>query len=336
MSTLDIKNQSEVKFSIKVPLSSLPPRTSCSIDTILYGDNCCFDIILSKSDSSSNVLLQQAKKAKKEAEAEAARILSITRSRMLMLLKDSYSVDVCFVFDDDKSDPKAGLWAHRSILSSYSGFATMIEDAVKHRQLSTLDPGVTEPEIAESDKSQLSVSSKECYYPGAAIIIPIKNSSMAAFCVLLRYIYMDHIDLVVDTSIYALSAFDSAPDLDHITITSKDSLHWRPQYSTLEWKPEDVTWEELLEAARPYGIPEIQARIVKEATAAINKFNALSTLFGIGRLFQSIEEAALTYIVDNMAELIAMNGNPFKPYEAHPACFELMYDVIRRNVQSPK
>ncbi|KAF8914560.1 hypothetical protein BGZ58_005698, partial [Dissophora ornata] len=48
---------------------------------------------------------------------------------MQILLKDIYSVDVCFVFDCDKTYSNAGLWAHRSILSRYKTFAKAILEA---------------------------------------------------------------------------------------------------------------------------------------------------------------------------------------------------------------
>ncbi|KAF9099251.1 hypothetical protein BGX29_007233 [Mortierella sp. GBA35] len=48
-----------------------------------------------------------------------------------LFLKDPHSVDVCFVFPDDKTFPNHGLWAHRLVLSRNKVFVKMIDDAVQ-------------------------------------------------------------------------------------------------------------------------------------------------------------------------------------------------------------
>ncbi|KAF9148817.1 hypothetical protein BG015_009441 [Linnemannia schmuckeri] len=46
-------------------------------------------------------------------------------------LKDPYSVDICFVFPNDRNAADVGLWAHRVVLSQSKVFAKMIDDAVQ-------------------------------------------------------------------------------------------------------------------------------------------------------------------------------------------------------------
>ncbi|KAK3817010.1 MAG: hypothetical protein J3R72DRAFT_427383 [Linnemannia gamsii] len=45
------------------------------------------------------------------------------------LLKDPHSVDVCFLFPNDKKYPNHGLWAHRLVLERNKVFAKMLKDA---------------------------------------------------------------------------------------------------------------------------------------------------------------------------------------------------------------
>ncbi|KAG9073303.1 hypothetical protein KI688_001095 [Linnemannia hyalina] len=46
-------------------------------------------------------------------------------------LKDPHSVDICFVFPNDRDAAGVGLWAHRVVLSQSKVFAKMIDDAVQ-------------------------------------------------------------------------------------------------------------------------------------------------------------------------------------------------------------
>ncbi|KAF9546638.1 hypothetical protein EC957_009561 [Mortierella hygrophila] len=46
-------------------------------------------------------------------------------------LKDPHSVDICFVFPNDRDAADVGLWAHRVVLSRSKVFAKMIDDAVQ-------------------------------------------------------------------------------------------------------------------------------------------------------------------------------------------------------------
>ncbi|KAF9144276.1 hypothetical protein BGX30_013333 [Mortierella sp. GBA39] len=46
-------------------------------------------------------------------------------------LKDPHSVDICFVFPNDRNAADVGLWAHRVVLSQSKVFAKMIDDAVQ-------------------------------------------------------------------------------------------------------------------------------------------------------------------------------------------------------------
>jgi hypothetical protein len=46
-------------------------------------------------------------------------------------LKDPHSVDICFVFPNDRDAADVGVWAHRVVLSQTKVFAKMIDDAVQ-------------------------------------------------------------------------------------------------------------------------------------------------------------------------------------------------------------
>lgn len=50
-------------------------------------------------------------------------------------LKDPHSVDICFVFPNDRNAADVGLWAHRVVLSQRKVFAKMIDDAVQKAAL---------------------------------------------------------------------------------------------------------------------------------------------------------------------------------------------------------
>ncbi|KAG0214266.1 hypothetical protein BGX33_002288 [Mortierella sp. NVP41] len=75
-----------------------------------------------------------------------------------LFLKDPHSVDVCFVFPDDKTFPNHGLWAHRLVLSRNKVFVKMIDDAVQQATVAATQTRLVSS-IQEDDNSSATSSS---------------------------------------------------------------------------------------------------------------------------------------------------------------------------------
>ncbi|KAF9174453.1 hypothetical protein BGX21_000467 [Mortierella sp. AD011] len=240
---------------------------------------------------------------------------------MSILLKDIYSVDVCFVFDFDKSCSNVGLWAHRAVLSRYKGFGNVIHTACRDMSSSSEDPAsdsLPSPATAQDDGGL------------GPLLISVEQFTMATLCVLLRYVYTGQVELSAETDKHAISMTESTFILQSIMSRRKESVRWHPLDTNSRWKFKDVTWEELLLASDYYGVMDLKSRCEKEVISAIDRSTVVKTLFTIGDSFPEVKESALDFIIQNMALIFPKGKDPFTKYKRHPMCHELLIDIISR------
>ncbi|KAG0282074.1 hypothetical protein BGZ96_000853 [Linnemannia gamsii] len=200
-------------------------------------------------------------------------------NRLLRLLKDTHSVDTCFVFPSNKAYSNIGLWAHRSILSSYESFAKLIqaEEALQappaFNTIYKDKEGVkvessgekihpyndTRTEERISAVVEAAAATTIAAAEARALVIKVEGHSLATMCALLYYIYSDDIDLVIDTSNFMISNNSSLVWYDNATGKIQDSVRWSPFDHDSPWKLKDVTWKELKEAAVHYNLEDLEA-----------------------------------------------------------------------------
>ncbi|KAG0352420.1 hypothetical protein BC939DRAFT_480769 [Gamsiella multidivaricata] len=293
----------------------IPIKGRVKVNAVLHKDKYCFDIVLSFSRELTRKL--------DYPDAD----LSI-RDTMKVLLKDMGSANVCFVFESGKDKARLyyGLWAHRAILSRFIRFTQSIKD-----ELEDVTKGLPPPYgISEDDSREL-------------LTVPMHGFTLATFCVLLRYIYTDEINLSVDASQYAISTTKSHALWRILDGPEEMGLQWeRQQQEPVRWsspsrnslKLVDVTWEELLVVADHYNMEGLRLKCEDAVIHAINKNNVVKTLFTIGDKFESVKESALDYIVKNMPEMLLEGADPFQSYKHMPACHNIILELMRRKAAS--
>ncbi|KAF9114088.1 hypothetical protein BGX27_000141 [Mortierella sp. AM989] len=317
------RNEHGVSDEVTVNAQNLSSQTKvqASIDSrkVRYKDKYSFDIVLSS----------QAKLPKALVEDTVEPLDAITKNHeiMLILLRDIHSVDVCFVFESDKTCSNVGLWAHRSILSRYKGFESAIQTACK--DMTSASEGMANLTVSDGKSSEPSTAEKGSDAFGA-LLVPVGKFTLATLCVLLRYIYTGVINLSAETNKHAISMTESTLVLQGITSRRKESVRWHPLGSESSWKFKDVTWEELLLASDFYEVTDLRCTCEKKVISAMSNSTVVETLFTIGCQFDKIKESALEYIVRNMATLFQKGKDPFAPYKDHPKCHEMFVELIHR------
>ncbi|KAG0280792.1 hypothetical protein BGZ96_001421 [Linnemannia gamsii] len=267
-----------------------------------------------------------------------------SREIITLLLKDPNTVDVCFTFSSDKAHPHIGLWAHRVVLSRFKVFAQLFEKEDSHQRLMTkVDSDkdkkkATTTVKAESDTEPARTIANDPSSPAPsidsrAIMIKVDKFPLATFCALLYYIYMDEIDLSVDTNRFVISvseagslvwrdAEDNIQDHHHPV-----PVHWPPLDQSSSWKLKDVAWDELLEAADFYGVSELRSHCLTGALNGLNEHNAVRLVFSCD---EDVKRMAMRYIVDK-AETFFEKGkqDPFLAYKEHPDCHEVLVELMQ-------
>ncbi|KAG0304736.1 hypothetical protein BGZ98_005079, partial [Dissophora globulifera] len=293
--------------------------------------------------------------ATKTTTADTSAAVTKYQGVMKALLKDIYSVDVCFVFDqDNKSYTNTALWAHRTILSQCEKFGYMIQQATSYshivfstsdfdmsrattqssgESLGTTLAGTTECSSITSTIDGGATGVKDDDDASTVVQVLVDNFSLGAFCVMLRYIYSGELSLTPDLSQHVISNIDTSLVMHGCSIDKKQEfMQWNPLDSTSPWKLKDVTWEELLIIAEYFGVTELKSRCEEAVINAINASNALPTLFGVGAGFQTVKNVALDVVVDNMALMVLKGDEALLPYKEHPAFLETMFELMRRKL----
>lgn len=265
-----------------------------------------------------------------------------SREILPLLLKDPNTVDVCFTFSSDKVYSHIGLWAHRVVLSRYKVFAQLIEKEDAHQRLASKANGDKDKDMttttikAESDAESTRTVSDDTTSPASsidsrAIMIKVDKFPLSTFCVLLYYIYMDEIDLSVDISRFVISISDGGSlvwrDSDGKIREHHPSICWPPLDQGSPWKLKDVAWDELLEAAEVYGVPELRSHCLTGALNGLNEQNAVRSVFSCDA---DVKRMAMRYIIERM-EVFFEKGkpDPFLAYKDHPDCHEALVELIQ-------
>ncbi|KAG0289638.1 hypothetical protein BGZ98_003767, partial [Dissophora globulifera] len=134
---------------------------SIDVDKVLHDDKFLTDIVLTTRAELSRKPVETPKPVKSLKPVEPPKPVdslkpdttaSMHQEIMRILLKDTHSVDLCFVFSSDKSYSNVGLWAHRSILSRYKPLADLIRESTA----SALRRGQVASTASSTDDSQTS------------------------------------------------------------------------------------------------------------------------------------------------------------------------------------
>ncbi|KAG0004888.1 hypothetical protein BGZ65_012470 [Modicella reniformis] len=221
---------------------------------------------------------------------------------MLKLLSDSGSVNVAFVFTIHNCQRKVALWAHRRLLDKYPRFRELFNDQ-----------------------------------DNRPVLIPIRGISLTAFCVMLKCLYTEDLDLDVDPSQYSLY------DIDHLqgeTLDSTPSLAvpnkileenkatqffatWNVKYK--------VTWSDLFLAADRFEIADLRKQCLDKLVSSVDKNNAMEILFGIGTCFkEEIRNPIMKYISKHLSDVFSIQTHdPFKRFADHEGYHEVMLELLR-------
>jgi len=222
---------------------------------------------------------------------------------MLRLLKDPASVNVAFVFTIHNCQRKVTLWANRTILD-------------KHLRLQEL-------------------FSAASYKP---TMIPIEGISLTTFCVLLKYLYTEDLDLTVDPSQYLMCDMDQLKDersMDSISsseVLNKTLKEYNAAQFYATWNVKDkVTWSDLFLAADRFEITNLRKQCLDNLLASVDKSNAMEILFGVGMCFRKeIREPVMKFISEHLDDVFSLETqDPFKRFADHEGCHEVMLELLR-------
>ncbi|KAF9365342.1 hypothetical protein BGX34_010382 [Mortierella sp. NVP85] len=261
---------------------------------------------------------------------------SSPRDMLLSLLKDVHSVDTCFVFTSDKTYPKVGLWAHRAILSRHKVFEKLILEATNGLKTTNgLESTKTNPtdDVEQGDAKKPSTSSPsakdETSGMSSILTIQVDKFTLATMCSVLYFIYAGEVQLSIVPSQFAISKAESALVLYDTQGKTRESVRWDPLSADSAWKLKDVTWQELGLAAEFYGLGELGTLCEKEVSEMLNESNAIDILFNVGCHAAKVKKQAVDYIAEHMGSLFVGDGNPFEAFRDHPACHDMLVEVLR-------
>ncbi|KAF9085610.1 hypothetical protein BGX23_009512 [Mortierella sp. AD031] len=184
------------------------------------------------------------------------------------LMRDTHSIDTCFVFHSDKSCANINLWAHCSVLSSYKSFAKLLQDQEKLKHLHA-DDHANEREAQTTlliDSTARRVAATMQAASGATIaatetrvlVIKVNSFSLATMCALVEFLYTGNIERSIDTTQFVITHCKSFLGwYDETTGKIRDSVRWHSFDHNTPWRLKDVTWSELLDVANHYEIEDL-------------------------------------------------------------------------------
>ncbi|KAF9365343.1 hypothetical protein BGX34_010383 [Mortierella sp. NVP85] len=326
-----------VNFSNPYGLSSV--YGSILANKVLSEDKYRFDIVISNSKDlahrSTPKILPPPAPLPPSACTSAS--MCARRDMLLSLLKDVHSVDVCFVFPSDKTYPMAGLWAHRTILSRHKVFEELILEATEalgatngsQGTKSTLEQDGDEEKSVKPSTSSSSSAKEESSGMPSILTIQVDKFSLATMCSILYFIYAGEVQLSIAPSQFAISKAESVLVFYDTQGKTRQSVRWDPLSTDSAWKLKDVTWQELGLAAEFYGLGELGAICEKEIAEMLSASNAVDILFNVGCHSEKVKKKAVDYIAEHMGSLFVGEGNPFESFRDHPACLDMVIEVLR-------
>ncbi|KAG0239053.1 hypothetical protein BGX31_003071 [Mortierella sp. GBA43] len=216
---------------------------------------------------------------------------------MLRLLKDPRSANVAFVFTIHNCQRKVGLWANLTFLDKYPRFQDLLDNT-----------------------------------NAAPVIAPIEGISLTTFCVLLKYLYTEDVDLNIDPSQYLLCDMDHKPWASSSTVLSKSLKEYNAAQFYATWNVKDkVTWSDLFLAADRFEIADLRQLSLDKLLESVNKDNAVEILFGVGMCFkEEIRDPVMKYISENLDDGFSIQTHdPFKQFTKHDRFPEVMLELLR-------
>ncbi|KAG0004887.1 hypothetical protein BGZ65_012469 [Modicella reniformis] len=224
---------------------------------------------------------------------------------MFKLLKDPRTASVAFVFTIHGCQRKVGLWAHRILLDKYPRFQGLYK---------------AYQEVDEHNDTMDTTPS----------LIPIEGISLSTFCVLLKYLYTEELDLAVDPTQYVMCDMERLQEKTLTDSTSSFAVlnktlkeHNTAQFYAT-WNVKDkVTWSDLFLAADRFEITELRKKCLENLLASVDKDNAMEILFGIGTRFQEeVYDPVMKYISEHLHDFSLHDKDPFKRFADHERCYE--------------
>lgn len=227
---------------------------------------------------------------------------------MLKLLNDPGSVNVAFIFTIHNCQRKVALWANRTLLDKHPRFKEL---------------------FGTEDKS--------------TALIPIEGISLTTFCILLKYLYTQDIDLSVDPSQYLMCDMDQFKDersmdsLSSTEVLNKALKEHNAAQFYATWNVKDkVTWSDLFLAADRFEISKLRKQCLDNLLASVDEDNAMEILFGVGMCFkEEIRDPIMEYIADRLeSDFSLKTRDPFKRFADHKGCHEVMLELMRLQSRS--
>ncbi|KAF9925380.1 hypothetical protein FBU30_004819 [Linnemannia zychae] len=230
-----------------------------------------------------------------------------------------------------------GLWGHRVVLARHKVFADLIQHQEEVQSLIAATAAtkvVDDISKSESDfESCCTLSSDNTCTVSNAVthtfVIQVDNISLVTFCALLYYIYMDEIQLKVDTTSFVISSSNSKAD------SARDSVLWPSdaEPSTLRFK--DVTWDQLLEAADQYKISDLREKCLQKVINELNPSNVARILFNKTVSGSDLRQAAMKYVVKNWGTLFqAEKADPFSAFRRDPEWYDVLIELMQLKAKS--
>ncbi|KAK3836699.1 MAG: hypothetical protein J3R72DRAFT_493676 [Linnemannia gamsii] len=195
--------------------------------------------------------------------------------------------------------------------------------------------------IAEGDKIVQDKDSTDCAMTaqdltfvvskGGSTPVRVDKVAMSTFCVLLYYIYMNEVNLKLDTC-QVFSGCQSirgcpvdGPPFSIVTLSDIGGEEGQDGVPYLL----DVKWEDLMEAADVYEISDLKRLCRRGIIKGLDKTNAVDILFDKTGRDPEIKLAAIEYIVENMDAIFEEAGDPFDRHRQHPEYHSLMVSLMR-------
>ncbi|KAG0239051.1 hypothetical protein BGX31_003069 [Mortierella sp. GBA43] len=227
--------------------------------------------------------------------------------RMLRLLRDPSSVNVAFIFTIHSCQRSVALWANHTFLDKYPRFQELLDDTEERPTL-----------------------------------ILIEGISLTTFCVMLKYLYTEDLDLDnIDPDEFLMCDADhlqeelllsspSAPSSSLAVLNKSLREHNEAQFYTT-WNTKDkVSWSDLFLAADRFEVDGLREQCLENLLTSVDESNAMEILFGVGTCFQEIRQPVMNYISDHLEDIFSIQtSDPFKRFSSHEGYHEVMLELLR-------
>ncbi|KAG0334575.1 hypothetical protein BG000_008223 [Podila horticola] len=271
--------------------NEVPNSTQVDLCEVQVGDRLLFDIVLSPSEDPL------------KPPATLDRLFPSSHGLLSSLLKDLSSMNIAFTFGVSGAARNVGLWAHQSVLAQEPKLAALINKL----------------KIIERDQSDGIAGIKSLH---------VTEHSLEAYCCLLRFLYLDQIDLDVNLEDFAIGYPPSKSNLpscrDRPTIEGLGSVtgHPTPKRGT--------SWKELFEPADCYQVMRLREYCRIEIVSSLDKSNAVDILFEFAYRHHDLKDHVLEYLSNSVDNFYSGDRDPFTAYKDHSEGYSLVVEILKR------